>query len=48
MMGSHSRLGLDSPLALLDVEILRSVIATLRMPPSMALAEFVNPELWLF
>jgi len=48
MLGLHSRLGLDSPLFMLDVEILRKIIATLRMPPNMALTEFVNRELWLF
>jgi len=48
MLGLHSRVGLDSPLFMLDVEILRKIIATLRMPPNMALMEFVNRELWLF
>jgi hypothetical protein len=48
MLGLHCRLGLECPLSMLDVEILRKIIDTLRMPPNMALTEFANRELWLF
>lgn len=47
-LGLHPRLGLASPLLLLNIDIFRQIIATLVLPRNMALDEFKNRELWLF
>jgi hypothetical protein len=47
-MGLHNRIGGQSPLYLLDAELLRHVVCMLRTSPSVAMKEFRNRELWLF